>query len=205
MNILDHLYNFVITTSLEYNIDESHALKHSMDVYYYSNRIYMSELSKNKLLKKHKKIIYVSAILHDMCDKKYMNEEIGLQRIKDFMKDKLDQNELDIVIQIISTMSYSTVKKNGYPNLGEYQLAYNIVREADLLASYDFDRCICYRMFKNNDSYSSAFENADNLFITRVLKYIDDNLFETECAKKIAKKMHNEEIKKIKILKDIKF
>ena len=205
MNILDHLYNFVITTSLEYNIDESHALKHSMDVYYYSNRIYMSELSKNKLLKKHKKIIYVSAILHDMCDKKYMNEEIGLQIIKYFMKDKLDQNELDIVIQIISTMSYSTVKKNGYPNLGEYQLAYNIVREADLLASYDFDRCICYRMFKNNDSYSSAFENADNLFITRVLKYIDDNLFETECAKKIAKKMHNEEIKKIKILKDIKF
>jgi GTP-binding protein HflX len=30
-------------------------------------------------------------------------------------------------------MSYSTVQKRGFPKLGEYQRAYHVVREADLL------------------------------------------------------------------------
>ena len=46
-------------------------------------------------------------------------------------------------------MSYSKVNKNGFPELGNYQLCYNIVREADLLASYNIDRCIIYQMIKN--------------------------------------------------------
>ena len=37
--------------------------------------------------------------------------------------------------------------KNGFPDMGEYQTAYNIVREADLLCAYDFDRCMIYQMY----------------------------------------------------------
>jgi hypothetical protein len=45
---------------------------------------------------------------------------------------------------IISKMSYSKVKSNGFPCIGPFQTAYNIVREADLLSDYDFYRCIIY-------------------------------------------------------------
>lgn len=203
MDLFNNLFSFVVITSKLFNIDESHALKHSMDVFYLSNKIYQSELDKNPWLNKHKNIIDISAILHDMCDKKYMDESIGINRISEYMKGKISDNELEISLQIISTMSYSTVKKNGFPILNEYQLAYNIVREADLLASYDFDRCIMYKMLKNNESYEKSFIDARELFINRVYKYNDDNLFVTDYSKKISNKMHLNAIKRINNLTKI--
>lgn len=203
MNLLNYLFNFVIITSKLFDIDESHALKHSMDVYYFSNKIYESELVNNTFLNNHKTIIDTSAILHDMCDKKYMDEKIGLDRISNYMKSKISDNELDISLKIISTMSYSTIKKNGYPRLNEYQLAYNIVREADLLASYDFDRCIMYQMLKNNDNYQDSFINAKIIFENRVFKYNDDKLFLTDYSKNLSNKLHKSALKRINNLSKI--
>lgn len=203
MDLLNYLFNFVIITSKLFDIDESHALKHSMDVYYFSNKIYESELVNNTFLENHKNIIDTSAILHDMCDKKYMDEKIGLDRISNYMKCKISDNELDISLKIISTMSYSTIKKNGYPQLDEYQLAYNIVREADLLASYDFDRCIMYQMLKNNDNYQNSFINAKIIFENRVFKYNDDKLFLTDYSKNLSNKLHKSALKRINNLSKI--
>ena len=200
MDFLNYLFNFVILTSKLFNIDESHAVKHSMDVYYFSNKIYESELLNNSFLIEQKKIIDTSAILHDMCDKKYMNEQFGLERISEYMKDKITDEELDISLKIISTMSYSTIKKNGFPDHGKYQLAYNIVREADLLASYDFDRCIIYQMLKNNDNYFDAFFNAKELFEKRVFTYNSDKLFSTNYSKNLSLKLHKTSLKRIKNL-----
>ena len=203
MDLLNYLFNFVIITSKLFDIDESHALKHSMDVYYFSNKIYESELVNNTFLNNHKNIIDTSAILHDMCDKKYMDEKIGLDRISNYMKYKISDNELDISLKIISTMSYSTIKKNGYPKLDEYQLAYNIVREADLLASYDFDRCIMYQMFKNKDNYENSLKNAKIIFENRVFKYNDDKLFSTDYSKNLSNKLHKCALKRINNLSKI--
>jgi len=204
MNLLNYLFNYVIMISNMYNIDESHSIKHSMDVYYYANEIYETELIKNPYIKEHKTIIDVSAILHDMCDKKYMDEKIGLEYLETYMKSKITDNELDICLKIISTMSYSTVKKNGFPKLNEYQLAYNIVREADLLASYDFERCIIYNMLKEKNSYSNAFLDATKLFENRVFKYNDDKLFLTDYSIKLSKQLHIDSLKRIKFLSNIK-
>jgi len=68
----------------------------------------------------------------------------------------MSSSDLEIIGKIIGTMSYSKVKANGYPELGEYQLAYHIVREADLLAAYDIDRCIIYTMYRDNCEYNKA-------------------------------------------------
>ena len=100
-------------------------------------------------------------------------------------------------------MSYSTIKKYGFPNLGEYQLAYNIVREADLLASYDFDRCIMYQMLKNNDSYDKSFIDALNIFDKRVFKYNDDKLFTTKYAQNLSKMLHDKALKRISNLNKV--
>ena len=197
MELFNYLFNFVIFTSRLFNIDESHSLKHSMDVFYLSNKIYESELGNNTYISNHKNIINTVAILHDMCDKKYMDEKEGIKRITDYLDGKLHQKDIDISIKIMSTMSYSTIKKYGFPDLGEYQLAYNIVREADLLASYDFDRCIMYQMLKNNELYDKSFNDALNIFDNRVFKYNDDKLFTTKYAQNLSKTLHNKALKRI--------
>jgi hypothetical protein len=125
-----------------------------------------------------------------MCDKKYIPEEEGVAEIRKLASLFMSEEDLDIIVQIITTMSYSKVKQNGYPHLGEFQTAYHIVREADLLAAYDIDRCIVFSMYKENLCYTDAVARANNLFKTRVLNYRKDGLFVTEFSKRLSKKLH---------------
>ena len=199
-NLYNTLFNYVILTSKLYNIDETHSLKHSMDVFYFANKLYETELNKNHYLLNQKIIIDTGAILHDMCDKKYVNEEIGINRIKDYMNSFIEEKDLNITLKIISTISYSTVMKNGFPDLGEYQLAYDIVREADLLASYDYERCIMYQIYKNNNSYTESVNIAKKLFEERMFKYNKDNLFKLDYSKKLSLELHMNALKKINLI-----
>jgi len=196
-DLINHAFNYVLIATKQYSIDESHAIKHSMDVYKFAKDIYKDELTNNPHISKQYRIICLSAILHDMCDKKYMNEEEGLNNIKIYLKSYVDIDEIDIIVQIISTMSYSTVKKNSYPKMEDYQLAYHIVREADLLAAYDIDRCIIYGLTIEKLSYNDAIIRGRELFTNRVLRYIDDNLFITEYGKKLSKELHQIALKKL--------
>jgi hypothetical protein len=140
-----------------------------------------------------------------MCDKKYMNQDEGIKRIEKLLYEKISDNEIKPIIDIISTMSYSTVKKNGFPNLGNYQLAYNIVREADLLTSYDFDRCIMYKMYVDKYNYKEAIEDALNVFENRVFKYHSDKLFITKYAIQKSYKLRMNAVKNISIIKKLIF
>jgi hypothetical protein len=107
------------------------------------------------------------------------------------MKGFLAEDELNIIVSIITTMSYSKVKQKGYPELGEYQLAYHIVREADLLAAYDIDRCIMYGMLVENLAFTESAERAKVLFKARVMKYREDGLFITNWSKAKSLELHN--------------
>jgi len=183
MNLLSNLFNFIIHTTKKYSIDESHGLSHSMNVLNYAYNIYNEELKKNSYLKDQQRIILISAILHDMCDKKYMDEKDGVKEIENFLKEKITSEEIDVTKKIITTMSYSTVKKNGFPKLNEYQLAYHIVRESDLLSAIDFDRCMIYNMNKMNGDINQAYNNSIDLFENRIFKHASDNLYITDYSK----------------------
>jgi hypothetical protein len=137
-----------------------------------------------------------------MCDKKYMNETEGIDMYKKHLSKYLNIKDLDIIGKIIGTMSYSKVKAHGYPDMGEYNLAYHIVREADLLAAYDIDRCIIYGMYKDKCDYSVALNKAFQLFDSRVFKMIDDNLFVTNCSNKKARKLHKKALIYVQCLKE---
>jgi hypothetical protein len=176
------LFTFVLMMSSKYNIDTSHSEKHSMDVLHFADENFRSQLKDFPYLEKQKNVIYTASILHDMCDKKYMKQDEGIVEIENFLKYTLNPEETYYTRQIIETMSYSTVKKNGYPDLGPYQLAYHIVRESDLLASYDFDRSIIYHMNKGNNLTTSYF-NALELFNNRVFNYNTDKLLLSDYAK----------------------
>jgi hypothetical protein len=202
MRLLNHAFKHVIRISELYKIDESHALKHSMEVFAFAKKIFKKELVKNPHLKHQEIIIYLAAIGHDMCDKKYMNETEGIDMYKRHLSKYLNIKDLDIIGKIIGTMSYSKVKAHGYPDMGEYNLAYHIVREADLLAAYDIDRCIIYGMYKDKCDYSVALNKAFQLFDSRVFKMIENNLFVTNCSNKKARKLHKKALIYVQCLKE---
>ena len=201
--LLSKLFYFVVLISQKYNIDESHGLRHSMDVLRFTNEIYESQLPANPWLQDQERVIYVSAIIHDMCDKKYMNEKEGLQQIQEFLQDKLQDDEIASVKKIISTMSYSKVKKDGFPKLENLDLAYHIVREADLLTAYDFERCMVYNIRQQSGDITTAFKNANILFNNRVFKHGYDGLFITDYSKDKSRELHEDALNRIATWKNI--
>lgn len=203
ITLINYSLNYVINTTHKLNIDESHGLKHSLEVLNYAEEIYNSEVIKYPFLEKQKEIIYTSAILHDMCDKKYMDQEKGVEMIKNHMKNHMNKEQLEVMEKIISTMSYSTVKKNGFPELGEYQLAYHIVREADLLSAYDIDRCLIYSLNFEKLDYFNALKRVVEITNNRILTYRSDKLFVTNYSKNKSLKLHVETVKKVKKLEEI--
>ena len=198
MTLLSKLFHFVLLTSQKYNIDESHGLSHSMNVLRFASEIYETEVNTHPIIKQQEKIIYVSAALHDMCDKKYMDQDQGIREIEEFLSEnKMTPVEVNVVKLIISTMSYSTVKKNGFPNLGPYKRAYHIVREADLLSAYDFDRCMIYNMHRQNGDFDEAFKDALNIFDIRVMKHNEDALFLTNYARQKSLELETQSLNQI--------
>jgi hypothetical protein len=201
--LLSKLFYFVVLISQKYNIDESHGLRHSMDVLRFTNEIYESQLHANPWLQDQERVIYVSAIIHDMCDKKYMNEKEGLQHIQEFLQDKLHDDEVASVKKIISTMSYSKVKKDGFPKFENLDLAYHIVREADLLTAYDFERCMVYNIRQQSGDITTAFKNANTLFNNRVFKHGHDGLFITDYSREKSRELHEDAVNRIATWKNI--
>jgi HD superfamily phosphodiesterase len=197
--LIPKLVQFMLLTVKQCKIDESHSLSHGMNVLHFAHRILESELPSHLYLERQRNIIYTSALVHDMCDTKYVNEDCGIMNLDTFLTKEttLTKNEIQVATDIIQSMSYSKVKKNGYPDLGAYQLAYHIVREADLLAAYDFDRSLIYNMNNVNPEFDVSYQNALELFKNRVFRHNDDHLFITEYSKQLSKQL--EEKSKVRI------
>lgn len=201
--IINYAFQLVTKLSNLYKIDESHSLRHSLDVFHNACEIYQNEIYNSPFLKEQQNEIFCSAILHDMCDKKYTDQTAALKLINFNMGDYLNIEEIKVINKIVTQMSYSHVKQNGYPNLENYNLAYHIVREADLLAAYDVERCFVYKMKNEKDTYLQTYPDVLSLFENRVFKYIQDDLFVTEYSKIKAKKLHDEAIKRLDEIKKI--
>ena len=182
---LSKLFQFVTVICAKHNIDESHSLGHSMRVFQFTEQIAEIEqlyITNPIELEEHRPIIHAAAILHDTCDKKYQNEAEGLLEIRDFLLPMMSANQITATLSIIEHMSYSKVKAHGMPNLGKYQTAYNVVREADLLDAYDFDRSMIYHMQRNGKTLEDAYKDANDLFEKRVLRHAEDGYLKTKYA-----------------------
>ena len=188
---LSNIYQFIVLTCRRCNIDETHGIRHAMDVFNYSEKLFKSEVKRTPNIITDERIIYTSALLHDMCDKKYMREMEGVEKIDFFLKQNAYiEEERSILKDIITQMSYSTIKKYGVPDMGTKQLAFQIVRESDLLSAYDFDRCVLYDMLVNDRRYELSVQSAKELFDNRVFKHIDDGLFKTPKGLELAHELH---------------
>ncbi len=187
--MLDKLFKFVQQTCSKYSIDESHGLSHSIQVYRYCIKIYNQVLKSNPQIEELVQVITCACILHDMCDYKYMDEKVGVERIVGLLSELgLSKTHINLIVQIITTMSYTKIKAHGFPtfNSPTSTLAFNIVREADLLAAYDFDRSVVYAMECKGVTWEEANKETYIYFKSRVLTQISDGLFTIESALEIA-------------------
>ena len=203
IKFISSLVQFIMATTQYQSLDESHGIIHSFNTLHYAQNIFEHEKFNCTDLIPHERVIYVASAVHDMCDKKYMDEKEGIQRIDDMLKDHITDKEIQAVHDIVGTMSYSKVKKHGFPDLGKYQSAYHVVREADLLCAYDFDRALIYHMHRKNNDFQEAYQESMQLFKNRVFKHEKDNLFTYEYSRQEAKVLKKHSLQRIKQWKRI--
>jgi hypothetical protein len=194
MSQLEKIIRFIDRTCKTYNIDDSHGLGHSLEVLAWSEKLIKDQTLHSETLQ----VIYLSSILHDMCDKKYMDEKVGLDKICTFLREELevDENILGDIVFIISNMSYSKVIKYGYPdfkNNPELEYCYHVVRNSDLLCSYDPERCIKYHI-RCGGNRIDGIKDMLEIFSERVLMLISNNYINIELAKPYAIELHNKAV-----------
>jgi hypothetical protein len=187
-SVVNNSFKYVVKTSKLYKIDESHALKHSMQVYGFAKKIYEHELPSNPHLEQQREIIYNAAICHNMCDTKYIDKTEGILRYQHYLSEMTPTNDVYIIGKIIDNLYYS--KDNRDPGLGEYKLAYHIVREANLLARYDIDQYIIYNMYQHKLDYTNALRISLLLFDTQIFTMRQQNLFKTDYSERESLKLH---------------
>ena len=100
-------------------------------------------------------------------------------------------------------MSYSKVCKYGFPNLKEYQTAYHIVREADLLCGYDFNRAILFGIHQRNLSYTNSFHRSKQLYQERIDNIVNKHMFVTAFGQSLANELYEKELEKIECLEQM--
>jgi HD superfamily phosphodiesterase len=201
---INQIVQFIISQSDKHNIDETHSLNHALDVLNFSKKIYDKQIEYEPILENQQHIIYTSALLHDTCDSKYMKPESGIQDICSFLSyHEYEKKDVDTIIDIVDNMSYHKIKEYGFPDLKEYQTAFNVVREADLLAGYDFNRIILYGIHMNKLDYINSVEISKKLYYKRMDKHIDDELFITKVGKEYGEILNSHNKQNIKSIENL--
>ncbi len=188
---MQYILDFINQTCRIFRIDDSHGIDHSIKTLMWSLKI-----SKDiKMTYRECQIIKIACLLHDMCDKKYMDEKKGVKRIRDFLvKLDLDKGMIERIVFIITTMSYSKVVKDGYPTFYDKSIekCYHIVRNSDLLCSYDPERCIGYNV-RCGGTRKSGILRMFEIFENRVLRLLKDRYI-FDYAKEYAEKLHTDSL-----------
>jgi len=201
VSLVPFVENFVKEKSQLYNIDLSHNLHHSQQVkelgFFIAEKDYHLNNRQNEIL-------YLACMLHDMCDPKYTPQVQAILDVSNFLVKKCCVSMLthDAVMEIITSMSYNQVVKPDGTVQYPYWLAteksgwgkvYHIVRESDLLTSYDLKRMVHYKCEKLQFAYSSdILQDVLDTVDVRMSKLIEKNLFISPTAKRIASKWHHE-------------
>ena len=173
--MIERSLNNIQQLSLERGIDDSHNHKHSQEVLYYAKEL-MKDVS---LTTAQKKVIILGSLFHDMNDHKYPPHDLD-RLIFEISKVEEDPHLIARTILFTENVSFSkTVKKvNGglkysIPRVIENcedSICFDIIRNADLLASYNLRRAFEYRLHKNPDTpIEMILEEVSELFTNRML------------------------------------
>jgi len=151
-------------------------------------------------------VVQLSALLHDIEDWKFNDgsEEKTLKNATDFLKnEKLEQQRIDHVCEIIKTMSFKGAKNSNKPSTIEGQIVQDADR-LDAIGAMGIARVFSYGGFKqreihnpnlkpqkfaSKEAYLNNKGTGINHFYEKLLLLKD--LMNTKTAKKIAIKRHD--------------
>jgi len=177
--MIESIKYFINLICKKYNIDESHGLNHSIKVMNYAKKI-MESLP--NITEEQRHMAMMASALHDMCDHKYVDVSEGSKIIKKWLLNEQwwGEDTADMLISIITTMSYSKLKSNldkdsmpVFPDHGKWQISYEVARHADLLDSYVVARCVLYNKHIHPELSDDAhWDRARELFEERVFGYV---------------------------------
>ena len=105
----------------------------------------------------------------------------------------------------INQPAAAVVVDQGYPNFGgdkSIEVCYHIVRNSDLLESYDPERCIGYHVRcggNRTDGIIRMFE----IFENRIMRLIENGYINLEPAKEYALDLHIKAVRELKLYKEV--
>jgi len=182
---MDLLYTFIDNFCKEHNIDNSHDVTHSRDCVAFVERLMDYSFSEDE-----KEMARYAAALHDCVDKKYVGVVEGSLHIHGFLT-SIGWSEMraDALLSIVTTMSYSKLtaavvdRMPVFPDHGEWDRVYHVVRQADLLCSYRVHRCYQYQKRIHPDWTEVAhWIRVEAMFQDRMFKYVTNGWFQSRAA-----------------------
>lgn len=208
MDIPDWLYQYATKVLRDANFDSSHDMTHFLNVYNFAKQIISEEEGElisglpNEIAKE---IILYAAFIHDVVDSKYVNSDLAVKNLKQlFAENNYDSGRADIIIYLISHMSFSKRikrKKDGLPLIepGRLHLAMSIVCDADQLDAYRIERAIAYQHHKFGNLEEPEKTKKINgyiktILVKRVLLYKDE-FMNTDTGKRLAIEPHEKVVK----------
>ena len=180
----------------KHDFDSSHDLNHFMNVYDYTQKIidvdYDNDISLIDTISREDsiKICLYAAFCHDLIDSKYVDSEKSLEELKSiFLSNQYNAEHLDIIVFLINNMSFSKERFGKQHIPKKYQVAMNIISDADKLDAYRVERVITYQERKNKDTKINK-RWIKTILVKRILEY-KDKWLKTNYAKSIAPPLHD--------------
>ena len=192
---------------IKYDYDSSHDMTHFINTYVYAKQILLEDFTLETSIidginwNDIQQVIYFSAFSHDLIDCKYVKPQEALTNLKQvFHCHDIPDNLTEIICYIIDNMSFSKEKTrttvSGTPIKPEYQIALNIVADADKLDAYRIERVIAYQSRRHSsilnfeERHELKLRWLKTILVKRVLEYRSKWL-KTKCALRLSEEMHN--------------
>lgn len=181
----------------KHNFDSSHDINHFVNVYNYTQTIIDNDFSDNDISlidnvsrEDSIKICLHAAFCHDLIDSKYVDSKKALEELKSvFLSNQYNEEHLNIIVFLIDNMSFSKQRYGKQSIPQQYQIAMDIISDADKLDAYRVERVVAYQEHKNkNEKINKMW--IKTILVKRVLEY-KDKWLKTNYAKSIAPPLHD--------------
>lgn len=191
----DHMLrsSYDLVRAMTGSVDESHNHRHSEEVLFWSNEIMRRRVDTKELSRWEIEMIGHCCILHDLLDQKYDLPGAEGAVATHLRRLGFTHEMTKIMIDIMTSMSYhKTVHRTGvsFPewiNDG-YWHVYHIVRESDLLASFNLSRMIEFGRHRRGITDPDILsDHAITMFLDRMDTLIEKGAFilSTEIAQSL--------------------
>ena len=184
-SLYQNVYDWIITRSDRYSIDDSHNHVHSREVLAH----YLALNRERAATEEMHQCSVLGCMLHDMMDKKYLPEQVGLDDILLFLSaQKVNEKIIDALAVFLPSVSYSETvwQKNEELVLDvparvvshEYYPCYEAIRASDLISSFNLQRTLLYHLKKGGRTATTreAFHHLAMLYESRMDKLIKYNI-----------------------------